>query len=78
MRINVHQEWFRFYSYAMLELDEQKIFERIENAMHSIQARMTELNSGLVNNPSESERERQDITYALNNLKRLQVYGMAA
>lgn len=78
MKLNLHHEWFRVYSAAMLELDAQRIFEKIENAQRAIQARIAELNAGTSNNSSDSERERQDISYALNNLRRLQVYGVAA
>lgn len=75
MNLHNHREWFREYVSAMLEMDEGKILGRVEAAFQAIRRRIAEINSA---KNSEYERERQDITYALNHLKRLQVLIAAA
>ena len=73
--MNLHREWFREYASAMLEMEDGKIMERVDAAFQAIRRRIAEINSA---KNAECEREWQDIHYALNHLKRLQVLLAAA
>ena len=67
------QMWFALYEAAMLEFDAASLSGRIADARSAMLARLGEISSiGGHHNP-----EREDISSALDSLRRLELLGIA-
>jgi len=62
-----HEPWFDVYRAAMLELDSEKLPERIVAARKAVQWRLKDIQGD-----PDHHAEREEIEYALNNLRILE------
>lgn len=67
MFANQDNPWFEVYEAALLELDSEKLPERILAAKEAVQLRLKEIQGD-----SDHHAERQEIEDALNNLRTLE------
>ena len=62
-----HKSWFEIFKAAMLELDSQKLPERIVAAKEAVQMRLKEIQGD-----TDHHTERQQIEDALSSLRTLE------